>query len=311
VAREDRARLLRWAAKTRRRHRLAGAVLRDAAPMLPRAPDPVAPVFVIGAPRSGTTLVFELFDLSPSLAPLGVESHLLWDAFHRLSDRGDHSVPAAAVTDRERRALSWAIRRIAGDRTYLDKYPRLCLRVPYLAALYPDARFVHVVRDGRAVTSSLITAWRTPGRFGLGTRLPVPLQIEGYEGDTWRFLVPPGWRDLAQGATLAEVCAFQWSAANQAVLAARDGMPGERWTEIRYEQLVSDPAVTMSAAMERLGISGDEVVEAAEGLGSSVTRTAVTAPRTDKWRDENPDEIASVLDRLEPVMTQLGYSTLA
>jgi len=70
VVREDRARLLRWAAKTRRRHRLAGAVLRDAAPMLPRAPDPVAPVFVIGAPRSGTTLVFELFDRSPSLASL-------------------------------------------------------------------------------------------------------------------------------------------------------------------------------------------------------------------------------------------------
>jgi hypothetical protein len=88
-------------------------------------------------------------------------------------------------------------------------------------------------------------------------------------------------------------------------------MPGERWTEIRYEQLVSDPAVTMSAAMERLEIPGDEVVEAAEGLGSSVTRTAVTPPRADKWRDENPDEIASVLDRLEPVMTQLGYSTLA
>jgi hypothetical protein len=284
-------------------------VLRDAAPMLPRAPDPVAPVFVIGAPRSGTTLVFELLDRSSSLASLGVESHLLWDAFHRLSDHGDHSVPAAAATARERRALSWAIHRIAGDRTYLDKYPRLCLRVPYLAALYPDARFIHVVRDGRAVTSSLITAWRTPGRFGLGTRLPVPLEIEGYEGDTWRFLVPPGWREYAQGATLAEVCAFQWSAANEAVLTARKAMPAAAWTEIRYEELVARPAAAMTVVMDRLGLPSGEVVEAAAGLGSAVTRTAVTAPRADKWRDENPDEIASVLGRLEPVMTRLRYST--
>jgi hypothetical protein len=65
----------------------------------------------------------------------------------------------------------------------------------------------------------------------------------------------------------------------------------------------------MTVVMDRLGLPSGEVVEAAAGLGSAVTRTAVTAPRADKWRDENPDEIASVLGRLEPVMTRLQYST--
>ncbi len=283
-------------------------MLRTTAPVLPRVPRPHAPVFVIGAPRSGTTVLFDLLDRSPALASLGVESHILWDAFHPGRAGVDHAVPASGAGPRERRALDWTIRRIAGDRVYLDKYPRLCLRVPYLAALYPDARFVHVVRDGRAVTSSLITGWRARGRFGLGTRLDVPLRIEGYDGDVWRFLLPPGWRAYAEGSTLAQVCAFQWSAANEAVLDARSGIAAERWTELRYEELIADPVAAMTALLDRLGLPHEPVLPAAAALSTTVSRTAVTPPRPDKWRDEHPDEIASVVAQLEPMMARLGYS---
>jgi hypothetical protein len=300
---------LLWASATRRRRQLMGRALRAAAPVLPRHAPPHRPVFVIGAPRSGTTLVFELLDQSPEVASLGRESHLLWEMFHPMHERRQRSHRLAEVepTARERRVLNWAIAHISRGRRYLDKYPRMSLRVEYLDRLYPDAHFVHVVRDGREVASSLITGWRTPGRFGLGTQLPVPLQIEGYEGAVWRFLLPPGWEEYAQGHTLEEVCAFQWVAANQAVLEARDRISPDRWTEVRYESLVSEPVETARKLTDDLGVGAEGVEDWAAGLDRRVTRTAVSTPRQGKWAEEHGAEIARVLPMLDPMMRRLGY----
>jgi hypothetical protein len=49
------------------------------------------------------------------------------------------------------------------------------------------------------------------------------------------------------------------------------------------------------------------VLTAAAALSTTVSRTAVTPPRPDKWRDEHPQEIASVTAMLEPMMARLGY----
>lgn len=309
MVRHDRGRVVRWAARTRRRHTLAGGALRTAAPVLPHATPPVRPVFIIGAPRSGTTMLLQMLDQSPSLASLGLGSHFLWEMFHGMDGDRGHAVSPASISPRERRVLNWTIANVTGGMRYLDKYPRMCLRVDYLRALYPDASFVSIVRDGRAVTSSLITGWRTEGKFGQGTALPVPLAIDGYSGDVWKFLVPPGWRAYAQGRTLAEVCAFQWSAANQAVLDARPAVGTERWIDVRYEELVAEPVATMTSVLDRLSLPGDGVLEWAATLDQRVSRTAVTAPRPDKWRTENGAEVESVLGQLAPVMEQLGYTT--
>ncbi|MGZ4430354.1 MAG: sulfotransferase family protein [Gaiellales bacterium] len=309
MRRNDRGAVLRWAARTRRRHHLAGSVLRTAAPILPRRPAPQDPVFILGSPRSGTTMLFALLDRSPHLASLGIGSHFLWEMFHPIEAAGfaSHAVGPEQVSDAERRVLDWSIDRLSGGLRYLDKYPRMCLRAEYLHALYPDAQFVYIARDGRAAVSSLITGWRTEGKFGQGTVLPVPLDIEGYGGDVWKFLVPPGWRDYARGRTLAEVCAFQWQAANEAVLDAREQIGDERWIDVTYEALVAEPVQTTRAILEHLRLPADGVLEWAATLETRVSRTAVTPPRPDKWRDENPREIESILPMIAPTMERLGY----
>jgi hypothetical protein len=310
MMREDRARALRWAATTRRRHRAAGALLRAAAPVLPRRPAPQRPVFILGSPRSGTTMLFQLLDRSRSLASLGYGSQFIWEMFRprHMTVGASHAAGPGDLTERERRVVSWSIDRIAGDMPYLDKFPRMVLRAEYLQALYPDARFVYIARDGRAAVSSLITGWRTPGKFGQGTALPVPLEIDGYTGPVWRFLLPPGWEEYARGRTLAEVCAFQWSAGNEALLDARERMGRDRFVEVRYEDLVARPVETTTAMLDELGLAGDpDVLAHAAALDRNVTQTAVTPPRPDKWRDENPVEIESILEAIAPTMARLGY----
>ena len=124
----------------------------------------------------------------------------------------------------------------------------------------------------------------------------------------WKFLVPPGWREYTSGRSLAEVCAFQWSAANRAVLDAKRRIAEERWVEVRYEDIVENPVPAIANLLERLGIAGDRhVLEHAAQLDRRVTQTAVTPPRPDKWRAENPAEVRSIMPLIEPMMQRLGY----
>ena len=305
-----RAPLIRWAAGTRRRHQVVGAALRGSAPILPAKPVPHRPIFILGSPRSGTTMLFNLVDRSPRMASLGKGSQFLWDMFHRIERSGwtSHAVWPDEITDRERKVLYWVIDRLANGSRYMDKFPRNCLRAEYLQALFPDASFVFIRRDGRSVVSSLMTGWQTEGKFGFGTNLPVPLSIEGYSGRSWRFLVPPGWRDYASGRTLAEVCAFQWVSANEAILAAKGSIDPARWVEVSYEELLAEPNEAITRLFDGIGVPADpEVLAWASELDTHVSRTAVTSPVREKWRTVHPQEIESILPMIEPTMRRLGY----
>jgi Sulfotransferase family len=299
-----------WAASGRRR-RIAAAAIRMAAPVLPAKPPPREPVFILGSPRSGTTLLFELLRRSPEVASLPAESHLLSEPFHPTA-RGfetTHELGSDDVARHEARAVRWMVDRVALGRRYLDKAPRNSLRVPYLIALHPGARFVMLRRDGRAVVSSLMTAWRSDdGRF-TGMEPPGSLDIAGYEGRNWKFVIPRGWEAYARGRTLAEVCAFQWRACMEAIMAARAADPhAGRWVDVAYEDLVERPREEVARLLDRLGLRADPaVLEAAAALDRTVAK-AVTPPEPDKWRRENPDEVAAVAGTLAPTMRRLGYA---
>ena len=64
-------RLVRYVAGSKRRRRFAGPLIRGASPFLPPRHPPREPIFVLGSPRSGTTMLFELLDRSPVLGSLG------------------------------------------------------------------------------------------------------------------------------------------------------------------------------------------------------------------------------------------------
>lgn len=310
MMRDDRAAALRWAAMTRRRHRAAGRVLRAAAPALPAAAPPRRPIFILGSPRSGTTMLFQLLDRSRAVASLGYGSQFIWEMFrpHQIQLGRSHAVEPGDITARERKVVNWAIEQVAGDMPYLDKFPRMVLRAEYLTALYPDARFIWIIRDGRSVVSSLVTGWNTPGKFGQGTVLPVPLRVDGYGGSVWRFVLPAGWEDYTSGRTLAEVCAFQWASSNTALLEAADRIGHDRFYQVRYEDLVRSPVETTAAMLAHLDLADDpDVLAHAAALDRNVTQTAVTAPRPEKWRDENPEAVRSILPQIAPVMARLGY----
>ena len=234
---------------------------------------------------------------------------MLWDAYHPRRTRVQHSdaLSAEDVSERERRYVYWAIRLFTRGRRFLDKTPESSLRVPYLDALFPDAVFVFLRRRAADNVNSLIEGWRARPRF-VTYRLPEPLEgIAPLDGRLWSFVLVPGWRDLRR-APLEEICARQYVACNEALLEARERLEPSRWVDVVYEELVAAPTERLRDLFAFLGISfTPEAERFAASFDRTIAPTALTPPRREKWRQENPEAIRRVLPLVAETERRLGY----
>jgi hypothetical protein len=264
------------------------------------------PVFVIGAPRSGTSLLYSVLRSSPSLAHWPGEAHEVWEADYHPALRGwsSNALTAADVEPDAAERIRRSFFLVAGSRRRLvDKTPRNALRVSFVDALFPDARYVHLVRDGRENVNSLINAWRTP-RYRT-YRLPEPHAIPGVDPQWWKFVLYPGWRDDAAGP-LEVVCARQWVASNEHALRGLEPI-AERAVRVRYEDLVDRPEEEVERVAGFLEVPFDARLRARAAGVRTTPVNVVTPPEPGKWRKENPAEIAAIIPLIRPVMEALSY----
>lgn len=273
------------------------------------AAPPARPIIVLGCPRSGTTALLRLLLASDSLRTVQGEGHILWDEFHHPSRRGwdSDALGAHDVAARERDYVYTAVRLWTRGARFVDKTPESCLRVEYLDALFPDATFVFLRRRAADTISSLIEGWRARPRF-VKYRLPAQLTgLGALSGSAWSFVLVPGWRELVE-APLEEICARQYVACNEAVLGARAGMSDSRWMDVAYEDLVRSPLEETTRIYAALDLAlTEDARRTAAALARSATATALTEPRAEKWREQNPDLVARVLPLAAEVERKLGY----
>jgi hypothetical protein len=271
------------------------------------------PVFVLGCSRSGTTVTYETLAASPHFLSLGVEIPEFWNGLYGPLNNGWASEAAGVEQARpEHRdaAQRYFFQRL-GNGVVLDKTCINTLRVPYLNALFPNARYVFIQRDGRDNISSMIDGWRhgrTDGSFHLSRyfgAFPEGVAINGGEFDEWHFFLPPGWREYNR-ASLEEVCAYQWISANQLALQGKALIAPERWIQIRYEDLFDRPVDMFRDAFERLDLPFDEQMRerCAHLAPTSIVKGR---PKKQKWREHNPEAIERVLPMIRPLMKELGY----
>jgi uncharacterized protein (TIGR03032 family) len=246
------------------------------------------PIFIVSPPRSGSSLLFETLAQSPSVWTVGGESHGLIEGIPALQPRlhgwesnqlgADDARPA--VVERLTDAFFLNLRDRGGrrpvagaeDLRLLEKTPKNALRVPFLAAAFPDALFVYLYRNPRETINSIYEAWQS-GRFVTYPQLP------GWEGPPWSLLLVPGWRQLA-GKPLPEIAARQWAIATQQLLGDLEALPAARWCVANYGRLIAEPQAEIARLCGFLGIAWDR--ELAAPLPPS--RHTLTPPEPGKWR---------------------------
>ena len=171
--------------------------------------------------------------------------------------------------------------------------------------MFPDAKIIYPVRDGRNNVNSLINAWLHPSRF-FTYDVPEVLNIKGYPHGKWKFVLPPGWRQYIN-RSLADVCAFQWRACHEAMLAeiAKPKYDG-RVLRVKLEQLVADPARFLARLAEFIEVPYDECFRSAT-LKLPVVNSPDNDTSREKWRYQNREMIEQILPSITPIMDQLGY----
>ncbi|WP_412063084.1 sulfotransferase family protein [Rubrivirga sp. IMCC45206] len=238
------------------------------------------PIVVLGAARSGTTMLATTLAAHPDLA-YWVEPKYVWRYGRPLApdDRRGADEARPRVRRYIRRAFARFTKR-AGVPRFMEKTPSNCFRVPFVHAVLPDARFLHVVRDGRAVTRSAVKKWTTPPdptairRRLTSFEIPlrdVPFYVgAGIRDSIGRQLMPeqaflwgpqfPGIREVRAEHGVEVACAVQW---RESVLAARAGLaqiPAAQRYEVRFEDLVADPDGVLPGVLAFLGLGPGEPV---------------------------------------------------
>jgi hypothetical protein len=206
-----------------------------------------SPVFVVGCPRSGTTLVQTMLDSHPRLSvlyeanflvdiPLGLRSSLV-SASEALTLAEAHpNFLAGSFDARTARAAcrelgvtdaAGAMRVLAASRALAEgktrcgtKTPKGLLHLAELAIVYPDAQFIHVIRDGRDSASS-----------------------QERVSD----------RNIVQGALL-------WRTGMRAGRRAGSRLGPDRYLEVRLEQLLSAPEEHIRRMCAFLGEDFDQLL---------------------------------------------------
>lgn len=255
-------------------------------------------IFVMGCGRSGTTLLRGMLERHPRLwgGPESgifnrrVDPKALADKFLWNPER------AARIAAETNSAVAFAERffgeqtREAGKARWVEKTPKHVVCLGYLLGAFPNARFIHVIRDGRDVACSLRNHPKAAFRNGkivpLNTNNPIPKCIDRWVHDT------------------------------SAGLAYR-GHP--RLLEVRYEALVADPSATVRTVCEFLGEAFDPACTSGDDAGKSAEQRMRTPNNMSsygkvgdssvgRWRrDLRPAELAACLRKGGPLLEALGY----
>jgi len=255
------------------------------------------PIFIVGAPRSGTTFLGNCLGRLPEVS-YHSEPRLTKAAAQYVYERRWSEHWSAAVFRISYRALLLAT--LEGGRRFAEKNPENSFLVPFLAATLPSAQFVHIVRDGRdAAVSHAEKPWLAAASAGSG-RVGHARQAFGPYARWW---VEPDRRE--EFATVPDIVrtAWCWRRFTEAALEGLAMLPAERVTEVRYEDVVSDP---MTAAKVLAGFLG------ASPAGLEALRGGLARARPDsvgRWRKAlSQDQAIEVEREIGPLLTRLGYA---
>jgi hypothetical protein len=287
--------------------------------------NPYQPLILIGAARSGTKLLRDLVAKHPDVDKVPYDVSYIWRIGNEDVPHDELSVELLTPPIRQR-ILHQLSAFSSGAAFLIEKTVENCVRVPYVQAVFPEARFIHLIRDGRDVVESVYREWMRPPDWGyiLQKARTYPLTdafdyAVSYAGSALRKVIardrtkaadPWGVRyqgiheDLAT-KDLLEVCAIQWACSVGMSLAALESLPAERVLQIRYEAFVQNPSDHLRQIAQFAGFDPSPYSRVLD-LESISQRNIGKG-----FRHLNKQQQCLVLSHIQDTLASLGYMQYA
>jgi protein-tyrosine sulfotransferase len=249
-----------------------------------------SPIFIGGVHRSGTTLMRVMLHRHPHIA-CGPESQLLehtgfrdfheymlrsWAPTLQLYGLHDRDIDEAMAAFLDNFFSRYASQR--GKHRWGEKTPKNILRIDYLFRLFPNARFIHMIRDPRDVHCSVKEKAKT---------------------------TTSRWSSITADRT-----ARAWVRALDHGLPWRDDPA--RYLEVRYENLVQEPIRGMRRVLSFLNEPWNDSVLEAHAANPVFARGNVNqhvfTTSAERWkRDLSSDDLDAIEALAGPLMQDCGY----
>ena len=280
------------------------------------------PVIIIGAPRSGTNMLRDVL--------LGIDKVCSWpcDEINYIwrhgnvrypSDEFPASLATPAVSAYIRRAFDKAALNFDGD-VVLEKTCANALRVGFVDAVVPNAKYIFIHRNGLDAIASARHRWAAELDipYLLKKLRYVPVSDLPYYGSRYVFnrlyLLLSRQKRLAYWGpaldemntlshrySLTEICALQWQQCVESSRAIFSTIEPERVMTVCYEDFVANPAPHTQALAAFMGktVSEDDAL----ALTAGVKRGSVGKARVEL----SPEEVAQCQALIGKTQVALGY----
>jgi len=281
--------------------------------LLPQRAREIAPIFILGVGRSGTTVLGSILSLHKDVGYLN-EPKALWQAalgdddligsYSRRSGRYRMDRTDVTYAKRHRlKAFYSVFLRLSGSRRIVDKYPELLFRTDLLYEVFPRAKLILLVRHG-AETCQSVKSWSEMNGLGDGEN---SVDWWGKDDRKWKLLV----RDIVMpDPAFAEMlpilndlndpvdkAALEWIVSMREALRLRDSKsPGT--LIVRYEDLVSRPEEIIAGVCDFCGLDQDDTLIA---YGKSVLLQPARRPA--------PEIHPALIPFFNQTLQELGYQS--
>lgn len=277
------------------------------------------PIILLGNTRSGTTVVQKIMSTHSDVVEW-YEPNTLW----RYADPGRRhdEFDEIDATDKVKRYIRKQFLKYQqqhGNRIVLEKSPHNILRIPYVHAIFPEAKYLYIVRNPFSFISSVELKWQRPvtGKGAVRRLKETPVTqlhyyvvkfiMQQYSKRILKRKYLPAWGPRYKGLEndlkkldMLTVISRQWSEASKKAEKALARFEDGEVLRLRYEDFVEDPISDLERICVHCGlIMTDNMVK--------TTKAIVKSDRQDKWRRFDPQVLARIIPEIRDEMRRLGY----
>ncbi|HBY67004.1 MAG TPA: sulfotransferase [Flavobacteriaceae bacterium] len=281
------------------------------------------PVIIIGAGRSGTNMLRDIITSIDGFKTWDCdEINPIWRYGNR--DFPTDELPVEKLSPRIKKYIRGrfnSLHKKTGANFIVEKTCANSLRLNYVHAIFPNAKYIIINRDGRDVVPSAMKRWVSSFELKYTLKKLRYVPITDLSFYIWRFGFNrlkkifsntenlAFWGPLYSGIeedvktkSLLETCANQWQICAEKTIEHREYIYSEKIFDIKYEEFVSNPMEEMKRLSDffEVFISEEKIID----LVKKVTDKSVGSHK----RKFSAEEIQKITKITKPTLKKLNYS---